>query len=217
MKNSKRQRSQAEMQALRSQMNPHFIFNSLNSINAFIIEHKIGLASDYLTKFSKLMRLILEHSKQELITLDKELESLRLYLLLEKIRFDNSFAFDITIDTDVQEADIRIPPLIIQPFVENAIWHGLMHKKEGGLVQISITLKTSDFIAISIKDNGIGRTKAKDLKTKDSNKDRSYGMQITKERLKLHHPDNDVNVIDHYNDFDSMSNGTEVILTLKIK
>jgi ligand-binding sensor domain-containing protein len=214
--NLKRLKLEAEMQALRSQMNPHFIFNSLNSINAFIIENKSNLASDYLTKFSKLMRFILENSKQELISLEKELEALRLYLLLEKIRFGDSFSFNIDIQNGIEESDIFIPPLIIQPYVENAIWHGLMHLDEGGLVTIGVTVLQGDFLIISVKDNGIGRQKAKDLKTKESHKDRSYGMQITKERIQLKHPENHISIIDHINEFSGKSNGTEVLIKIKI-
>jgi ligand-binding sensor domain-containing protein len=214
--NLKRQKLEAEMQSLRSQMNPHFIFNSLNSINAFIVENKSNLASDYLTKFSKLMRFILENSKQELITLEKELEALRLYLLLEKIRFSDSFSFHIEVQGDIDGSSVYIPPLIIQPFVENAVWHGLMHLDEGGLVMITVSAPSEDFLLISIRDNGIGRQKAKDLKTKESHKDRSYGMQITKERIQLQHTENQISIIDHTHEYNGNSTGTEVLIKIKI-
>ncbi|MBK9255972.1 MAG: histidine kinase [Saprospiraceae bacterium] len=214
--NLKRTKLEAEMQALRSQMNPHFIFNSLNSINAFIVENKPNLASEYLTKFSKLMRFILENSKQEHISLEKEMEALRLYLLLEKIRFNDSFSFNIDIQADIDDSTVFIPPLIIQPFVENAVWHGLMHLDEGGLVTITVTAPSDDFLHISVSDNGIGRQKAKDLKTKESHKDRSYGMQITKERIQLQHPENQITIIDHVNENNGKANGTEVLIKIKI-
>lgn len=214
--NLKRVKLEAEMQALRSQMNPHFIFNSLNSINAFIIENKSNLASDYLTKFSKLMRFILENSKQEFISLEKELEALRLYLLLEQIRFADSFSFQIITADDLDESGIFILPLIIQPFVENAVWHGLMHLNEGGLVTISVSQADDEFLLISIRDNGIGRQKAKDFKTKDSRKDKSYGMQITKERIQLQHPENHISIIDHTDKISGESRGTEVLIKIKI-
>lgn len=120
----------AETAALRAQMNPHFIFNTLNSINSYIIENNPRTASDYLTKFARLIRIILDNSKHETIPLSKEIETLRLYLLMESVRFGNKFDYEIRIDKMVDEQSIRIPPMIIQPYVENAIWHGLLHKEK---------------------------------------------------------------------------------------
>src|SRR4030095_410376 len=117
---------------LRAQMNPHFIFNSLNSINMFILENNKLQASEYLSKFSRLVRLILQNSQKILIPLEKELEALQLYLELEALRFDQSFEYKILMDDEVDTSVLRVPPLIIQPYAENAIWHGLMHKKEKG-------------------------------------------------------------------------------------
>ncbi len=144
------------------------------------------------------------------------MEALRLYLLLEKIRFSDSFSFHIDIQADVDVSSINIPPLIVQPFVENAVWHGLMHLQEGGLVTITVSAPSEDFLLISVKDNGIGRQKAKDLKTKESHKDRSYGMQITKERIQLQHPENQISIIDHTNEYNGLSAGTEVLIKIKI-
>lgn len=172
-----------EMQNLRSQMNPHFIFNSLNSINSFIVENKTHLASDYLTKFSRLIRLILDNSKTESISLEKELETLKLYLLMESIRFENKFDYTIHTEPGMDEQSIKVPPMIIQPYVENAIWHGLLHKNEKGKVEVSIK-KIDNALQIIIEDDGIGKSKAAEMRSKNIAGTKSYGMQITEQRIK---------------------------------
>ena len=123
----KHRTTELEMQALRAQMNPHFIFNSLNSINMFILENNKLQASEYLSKFSRLIRLILQNSQEAFIPLESELEALQLYLELESLRFENKFEYKIAVDDDVDTTVLKVPPLIIQPYAENAIWHGLMH------------------------------------------------------------------------------------------
>ncbi|WP_158552515.1 two-component regulator propeller domain-containing protein [Spirosoma telluris] len=173
-----------EMQALRAQMNPHFIFNSLNSINRFIMKNESEKASDYLAKFSKLIRLILHHSSMPVVTLESELESLQLYLTLESLRFDDQFTFSIHVGKDVEPAYTELPPMIIQPYVENAIWHGLMHKEGGGRITIDWRIEKGALIC-TIEDNGIGRKKAAELKSKSATRTKSLGMQITSNRLKL--------------------------------
>lgn len=124
--------AEVEMHALRAQMNPHFMFNSLNSINNFKLKNDPDNASGYLTKFSRLMRLILENSRSEWVTLENELKALEIYIELERVRFDHVFDFKIDIATNVDVSTTSIPPMIIQPYVENAIWHGLMHRKTPG-------------------------------------------------------------------------------------
>ncbi|GAB3956992.1 sensor histidine kinase [Spirosoma harenae] len=173
-----------EMQALRAQMNPHFIFNSLNSINRFIMKNESEKASDYLSKFSKLIRLILQHSSAPVVTLESELEALQLYLTLEALRFDGQFTFSINVSREVEPAYTEIPPMVIQPYVENAIWHGLMHKEGGGLITIDCRIEQNVLVFI-IEDNGIGRKKAAELKSKSATRTKSLGMQITSNRLKL--------------------------------
>lgn len=174
--------SQLEMHALRAQMNPHFLFNSLNSINRFIIQNNTDQASAYLTKFSRLMRLILQNSQNELVPLENELDALKLYLELEAVRFDHHFTYNIRIDDNVDAGVIKVPPLIIQPYAENAIWHGLMHKEEKGHLLIEI-LKEDDFLIFRIVDDGIGRSKAAELKSKSASTHKSMGMKITADRI----------------------------------
>jgi tetratricopeptide (TPR) repeat protein len=180
----KKQLAQAETKALRAQMNPHFIFNSLNSINSFVIDQKHDIASDYLIKFSKLIRLILDNSRSESISLEKELETLKLYVILESARFDNKFRCIYSIAEDVNTHAIMIPPMLLQPFIENAIWHGLMHKEGEGVITIEIKKENEEFLNISISDNGIGREKAADLKCKTATH-KSHGLKVTSQRIDM--------------------------------
>ncbi len=211
----KREKSEAEMKALRSQMNPHFIFNSLNSINSFVVENKTHLASDYLTKFSRLIRLILDNSKNELITLEKEIETLKLYLLMESLRFENKFDYEIYTDPNLDTTNLFIPPMIIQPYVENAIWHGLLHKANHGKVLISILnnkAKPTSLI-IKITDDGIGRDRSGTIKSKTGNQNKSYGTDITLQRIRYFNPLNSVDVNDLF-DSKNQPEGTEVVIYL---
>ena len=176
--------AELEMQALRAQMNPHFIFNCLNSINQFILENDKGQASEYLTKFSRLVRLILQNSQASLIPLESELEALQLYLELEALRFNHHFDFRISVDEEVEVSVLKVPPLIIQPYAENAIWHGLMHKKENGFLEIDLYQK-DDVLYCRTIDDGIGRRKAAELKNKTTSTHRSMGMRITADRIDL--------------------------------
>jgi tetratricopeptide (TPR) repeat protein len=179
-----RQSAELKMESLRTQMNPHFIFNSLGSINLFILKNNKAQASEYLSKFSKLVRLILQNSHESFVPLESELEGLRLYLELESLRFEERFDYNILVDDDIETTVLRVPPLVIQPFVENAIWHGLMHKQERGYLDISL-YQNENILFCKITDNGIGRKKAAELKSKSSLMHKSMGMRITTERLSL--------------------------------
>lgn len=174
-----------EMQALRSQMNPHFIFNCLSSINHFIIKNEPETASDYLTRFSRLIRMVLNYSRKRQILLEDELEMLQLYLDMEKIRFRDSFEYTIIYDKSIDAGAIYIPPLLLQPFAENAIWHGLMHKEGRGYLDIEMHLEDEGLLRCSITDNGVGRKKADELKQRNYDKRKSVGLAITKQRLSL--------------------------------
>ena len=207
-----------EVQALRSQMNPHFIFNCLNAINFFILSHETEAASDYLTKFSRLMRMIMNHSRHSLITLAEELEVLQLYLDMERLRFKDAFDYHILPEDDLDTGDIYIPPLLLQPFVENAIWHGLMHKEERGSLTIIIRLEDNTLTCI-IRDNGIGRKRAAFLKSKSAEKHKSMGLQITAERMALLTGTGEQGhffKIEDLYDPEGNAAGTQVVLTFKI-
>lgn len=155
-----KQTAELEMKALRAQMNPHFIFNSLNSINRFILQSNKLQASEYLTKFSKLVRLILQNSQLAVIPLESELEALQLYLELEAVRFDDHFEYHVDVGKDLDCAAVKVPPLIIQPFVENAIWHGLMHKEEKGNLQIAL-FQQNNLLCCKITDDGYRKEKSR--------------------------------------------------------
>ncbi|QAA81046.1 hypothetical protein EI546_04590 [Aequorivita sp. H23M31] len=205
---------ETEMQMLRSQMNPHFMFNTLNSINSYIIQNKTEDASAYLTTFSKLMRSILQNSKEQWITLDNELETLRLYIDLESARLEHSFSYEIKVEEEVDPNSIQVPPLIIQPFVENAIWHGLRNKRGKGNLKISVWKPSENELQISIEDNGVGRERSTQLKTNQVSH-KSFGMEITLDRLKMLDSDNNIVIEDLY-DSDKNPLGTKIILTIKI-
>jgi tetratricopeptide (TPR) repeat protein len=172
-----------KMQALRAQMNPHFIFNSLNSINSFILNNNKEDASRYLTKFSRLMRLMLHHSQSSLITLQEELDALEIYIEMEKLRFNNHFEYSIYVPVEIDPSSYKVPPLIIQPFVENAIWHGLMHKKSKGSLMIEFFVLDEKDIFCRITDDGIGRKNSSEKQPLPGKTYKSVGMQITKERI----------------------------------
>ncbi|MBO7496180.1 MAG: histidine kinase [Salinivirgaceae bacterium] len=174
---------ETERSLLRTQMNPHFIFNALNSVQSFITSNNQLDAVRFLSKFAKLMRLILDHSMQQFVPLSDELTSLSLYIDLEKARFNNRFDYRIDIDDNVEEELVSVPPMLIQPFVENAILHGMMHKPEGGLITIKITDNGNNTLTCQITDNGVGRKAAAEIEKKGEKAHKSVGMQLTRERL----------------------------------
>ncbi len=176
--------AKTEMTALRAQMNPHFVFNCLSSINRFIMVNQPEEASAYLTKFSRLIRLILDNSRTETVLLSKELEALKLYVEMEQMRFADRFAYKLELDPHVQVEHVEIPPLLIQPYVENAIWHGLMHKKEGCVLVVRV-FQEDKRLCIEIEDNGVGRAKAMELKSRSAMVQKSHGMKVTSERLEV--------------------------------
>lgn len=207
-----------EMAALRAQMNPHFIFNCINSIKLYTLQNDTDRASDYLTKFARLIRLVLENSRSERVPLQNELEMLRLYLDMEVMRFKQKLRFQITVSPDIDTQFTEIPPLLIQPYVENAIWHGLMHKPEGGTVTVTVQ-QDGDLLTVTIADDGVGRTRAAELKSKSANARRSFGMKMTSDRIALI---NDLYktrtfvTIHDLLDADGQPAGTEVVLTIPI-
>ncbi len=213
------QKTELEMLALRAQMNPHFIFNCLSSINRYILINNTEAASSYLTKFSRLIRMALQHSEKSMITLEKELEMLRHYLDLERLRFKNAFDYSITFINTIDAATIFVPPLILQPFAENAIWHGLMHKKGGGHLDIALSIEGKILTGI-ITDNGIGRSEAALLNSKSAEKDKSMGMKITVERLALLNKTIDQQSffdIEDIKDKNGNTSGTKVELKIQYK
>ena len=173
------------LKSMRSQMNPHFIFNALNSVNSFIAVNDERNANRYLSEFSALMRAVLENSDEDFIPLTKEIELLELYVKLEHNRFKDKFDYQINIDKNIDLEQFSIPPMLLQPYIENAIWHGLRYRKEKGNLEISINKKDNKTISILIIDNGIGRKKSQELKTKNQLKQKSKGMSTIKNRISI--------------------------------
>jgi len=174
---------ETEMKALRAQMNPHFIFNSLHSINKYVMENDKENASAYLSKFSKLMRLVLENSRQQEVPLESDLSALELYMQLESLRFQNKFQYIIEVDPSIDKENTLIPPLLLQPFAENSILHGIQNK-EGGLIKINISAAENNMMRCTVEDNGTGRTVPEtEQEQKFEKKRKSLGMKIMEERL----------------------------------
>ncbi|MFK7908436.1 MAG: histidine kinase [Chitinophagales bacterium] len=176
---------QSQLTALRSQMNPHFMFNALNSIQEYTLTNQKELASDYLGKFSDLMRLYLNHSRAHTISLREELDALDLYLDLEKLRFEDSLHYSVSIAHNIIAEDILIPSMLIQPYVENAIKHGLFHKKTNRQLNIEFTLSSSNSLVCKIRDNGIGRRQSMLINKLRKNKPTSFATSAIQNRLSL--------------------------------
>jgi hypothetical protein len=181
---SKKANQLLALKSLRSQMNPHFIFNALNSVNHFIAQQDERTANRFLSDFSQLMRLVLENSQEDFITLQKEQEILTLYMKLEHYRFRDKFDYEIEIDESINPETIKVPPMLIQPYLENAVWHGLRYRDTKGFLKLTMALDGSKLI-IKISDDGIGRTKSAELKTENQKKHRSTGLKNIKERLEI--------------------------------
>lgn len=214
--------AELKMQALTAQMNPHFIFNSLNSIDFYIIKNETKKASGYLNRFSRLMRLILKNSRSNYVTLKDDLEALKLYLEIECVRFNHSFDFEIKVDENIDIDYLKIPPMLIQPYVENSIWHGQLHKKENGKITVCFVFdEKNESLHCTIIDNGIGRKKSMEMKLKNGLKEarKSFGMNITKDKIEimkiLHGIDAKVEIFDLYDDQEN-SIGTKVELSIPI-
>ncbi|MCL6267335.1 histidine kinase [Flagellimonas myxillae] len=203
------------LKSLRTQMNPHFIFNALNSVNNYIAKSDERSANRFLSDFSVLMRSVLENSEEDFIPLPKELELLELYVKLEHSRFADKFDFEIDIDGKTDIEAYEIPPMLLQPYIENAIWHGLRYKEEKGFLKINVKEMAQGILEIVIEDNGIGRKKSAVLKTENQKKQKSKGMGNIKKRIQIlndmYKNKVDVSITDLYDD----ETGTKVTLKLR--
>ena len=182
-----------KMTALQSQMNPHFLFNSLNSINNFIIKSDVEKASDYITKFSKLIRVILNSSSSPTSTLSDELEILALYVKLEQMRVSGGFEYIVKVDDTLSLENIKVPPLFLQPFIENAIWHGIMKVEGEKIIELTIKEEDNNVLCI-VEDNGIGINKAKEL-SHMSQKRKFFGAEATENRIRILYQNKDVHIL----------------------
>ena len=203
------------LKSLRSQMNPHFIFNALNSVNNYIAKSDERSANRYLSEFSTLMRSVLENSEEDFIPLTKELELLELYVKLEHSRFPDKFDYRIRVDEKLDVGAFQIPPMLLQPYIENAIWHGLRYKDEKGHLQVDVSRKDSASLEITITDNGIGRRKSAELKTQNQKKQKSKGMGNIKKRIAILNNMYKDKVDVRISDLEMDGSGTRVVFTLK--
>ena len=179
----KHQLAELEMKALRAQINPHFIFNSLNSIHRFMEANKLEQAGNYLIKFSNLIRMVLENSMHREVELNDDLFTLRLYIEMEQVRMNYTFDYEIKVDPEIDLYHTLVPPLIIQPFVENSIWHGLNNKPEQGTLRISIS-KRDGMLLYIVEDDGV-KPRLAEAVLENNVKKKSLGLSITKERLDI--------------------------------
>ncbi len=216
------QATRLQLKALRAQMNPHFMYNALNSIQNYITSNDISSAAKYLAKFAKLMRQSLDYSDMEIISLEKEIEFLEDYLYInEKLRFEGRLKYEIIIDDEIEEDILGVPTMIVQPYVENAIEHGLRTKKNG-VVKVEFRLFDDDTILCIVEDNGIGREKARQIRMQDPQfqNHRSKGTNITEKRLQILHNAKDtevfVNTIDLKNRRTKEPRGTRVEIKIPI-
>ena len=203
------------LKSLRSQMNPHFIFNALNSVNNYIAKSDERSANRYLSEFSTLMRSVLENSEEDFIPLSKELELLALYVKLEHSRFSDKFDYKIKVDDHLDISTFQIPPMLLQPYIENSIWHGLRYKTEKGFLTIELKQKDKETLEITITDDGIGRKKSAALKTMNQKKQKSKGMGNIKKRVAILNDMYKDKIDVRISDLNVDGTGTKVIFTLK--
>lgn len=215
VKQQKYANNQLALKSLRTQMNPHFIFNALNSVNSFIASSDERAANKYLSEFSQLMRSVLENSEEDFISLDKEIELLELYVKLEHFRFKDKFDYTLNVSENLNVNEFVIPPMLLQPYVENAVWHGLRYKEEKGSLGINFEQLDSETVKITITDDGIGRKKSKAFKTENQKKQKSKGMGNIQKRISiLNEMYKDKVDVSIENVFDN-EEGTKVCLILK--
>ena len=203
------------LKSLRSQMNPHFIFNALNSVNNYIAKSDERSANRYLSEFSTLMRSVLENSDEDFIPLTKELELLRLYVKLEHDRFSDKFDYEINVDERIDISTFQIPPMLLQPYIENAIWHGLRYKVDKGFLNIQIKQNKDTSLSITISDNGIGRKRSAELKTQNQKRQRSKGMGNIKKRIAILNDMYKDRVDVDISNLDADGSGTKVVFILR--
>ncbi|MES2776956.1 MAG: histidine kinase [Bacteroidota bacterium] len=210
--------AELEMKALRAQMNPHFIFNCLTAINHFILNKEEDRASIYLTRFSRLIRMVLNNAGKPVISMEEELDMLRRFLDMEQLRFKDAFEYYIYWDPAIQPSMVQFPSFLLQPFCENAIWHGLMHKEGHGQLDIYFTTENG-YLVCTIKDNGVGREKAAALDQRGADKDPSLGLALTTQRLILFNGSNKPEpfTISDIKDDSGHIKGTLVTLRINIK
>jgi LytS/YehU family sensor histidine kinase len=201
------------LQGLRSQMNPHFIFNALNSVNHYIAGNDERKANKYLSEFSRLMRSVMENSQKDFIPLSTEIEILELYLGLEHARFSDKFDYEFTVDETIDREQFYVPPMLLQPYIENAVWHGLRYRETKGKLSVNIKM-VQNGLSINIEDDGIGRKKSQEIKTTNQLKNKSIGMHNTESRLKLINGLFNTHILIDVRDANADGSGTHVEISI---
>jgi sensor histidine kinase YesM len=211
------QLTNSQLTALKAQMNPHFMYNTLNSIQDLVLQNDIKNSNYYLSRYSSLMRKILDTSESNEIELAEEADTLKLYLELEQLRFGSDFTFDIEIDSTVDPHDTHMPSMIIQPFVENAIKHGLLHKKGRKTLSIRFNIEYNVLTCL-ITDNGIGRERSAEIKKRSPQHHRSFATRATEKRLSLINENREKKIILTITDLfeNGIASGTEVLLQIPL-
>ena len=204
MEKTEKTLAEYKLDALRAQMNPHFIFNAITAIQHFILNNEKMAAIEYLDEFSTLIRKFLDHSRAEIISLSEEISLLISYINLEITRFSNKFGFVLNVSEEIDMDTVKIPPMLIQPFVENAIKYALMHKAEYGLLRIDVQLEKKDLLKIVVEDDGIGRKKSAEINQWRPKTHKSFAIEATRERLEIwnekHGYAQNMEILDLYND-----------------
>lgn len=214
-----KQYKDSELKALKAQMNPHFIFNALNSIQEYILMNQKNLASDYLGKFASLIRNYLHFSDTGFISVKEEVKNLNLYLDLEKLRFEDDLTYIISVEDNLNADVLHIPTMIVQPYIENALKHGLLHKKTDRVLKIAIRKISNELIECIVEDNGIGREKSKAINEKSNKQHKSFALKATAERLELLNFGKDKKIGVEVEDILNSSNevaGTKVVLKIPV-
>lgn len=212
------QLAEARLSALQAQMNPHFVFNALNSIKRMILDGDNDIASRYLSKFALMIRMTLNHSKEIFVTLDENIEYLRAYLEMEQLRFDESFTYSISVANNIEAAETPIPSMMMQPLVENAIWHGLMQSQADKKIRIAFTQEDNRLIC-TVEDNGIGIRQSQKMKEKTKSPHQSVGLDNLRNRIKIMNDkyDMDCSLTMHdLQEIDGEKHGTRVVLEFNL-
>jgi len=217
LSNQKRQHD-LELNALRAQMNPHFVHNSLNAIQYYIQLNEVEKSEDYLAKFSKLMRLFFEYSRKQSISLENELKLLNNYLEIEELRFEENLEYTVEVDNKLDTEDVFLPPMILQPILENAVNHGIFHKKGKGTLELKFIYISNTSFKVEVIDNGIGVNKARELSKNKTHTHTEHSSFVLEERLVLLKESNnwdiDFTILDRSNHEDNVT-GTRVTLVFK--
>ncbi len=214
MKEQEKTLAEYKLDALRSQMNPHFIFNAITAIQHFIMNNEKRAAIEYLDEFSTLIRKFLDHSRADSISLSEEMSLLISYINLESARFSNKFGFVLNVSDEIEPDAVKMPPMLIQPFAENAIKHALMHKSDYGLLRIDFQVEAPGLLKVIVEDDGIGRKKSAEINQWRPQNYKSCAIEVTKERLEIwnqkHGFTQSLEILDLY-DENGEAAGTKVI------